>query len=386
MRLAGETRYGTLQKILRKAMTKDPGVLRSLRILKLQSDMAVDLWSKVLGGKNGHRTPDRLSIQEVEVQWDACPALFAARNLSGLEVMGHSLRGLTVPMHIKSLSLSGFYRRNIATIFLVHTPSGHLCPPAALETLILHQFPQDYGNGEDSAVHVVSVDMEVVTFTPRVYSMYEYLIWVTRGSLKSLDLQTMGRSVAMDGWWRDGHGILCLPEMSKLEMLTIELGPLLAAPQLCEMTRLVDILPPSLEDLVLIERWRPNRGHPACEEDCHVSGDWLKYARGFLAMLNEFAWQQPTSLPRLRRLTLVCHRAWRVASLPGEQKGPTDADRAALSTQTGSGLNHRDVDQEDPDCNFGHFDDASKIFARNGVVFDVVLLERGTYYTRDQKG
>ena len=391
MGLGNDPQYDTLNRILDDAMDRSPKVLRSLRILKLQSDVDSSPWSGFTVEQAGMRR-DQTTLDAIEVQWDACPALFDAPNLSEFEVFGHSLRGLTTPGQVKVLSISGYYRSSTARLFLLHS-SGVITAPAILEKLTLHPFPEYYGATTVSSNRQRDIDKVEATEMAWSLGMYEYFIWLSRETLRSLDLQTMGRWSALAGCWKYDHnkrlhGIRCLPEMHKLEDLTIELGALIGSPDRCGRTKLGNILPPNLEALVLIERWRSTCYHRSCQADCHVSHGTLQYARSFLKMLNRFARHQPSALPRLRKVTLVCNRAWKLYSLADTPRCFNEAETAVLLALKGAGWHGRDTYHKNEIYSSGRedFASASRIFTKNGVAFDIGLLERGKYYIFNPSG
>lgn len=219
--------------------------------------------------------------------------------------------------------------------------------------------------------------------------LYDTFIGLHKDTLRSLDLQNMGRWSAMSSCWTEDHngnprGISCLPVMHKLRDLTIELGTLLRSPRYCGSTDLGDILPPNLENLVLVERWRPACNHHLCQADCPVGYNTLRYARQFLKMICWFARTQPLALPRLRRLTLVCNRAWELAPPGGTPQTPDVVfmDPAVLRVCEGGRWKGWDLYNNNPVQDSYRWGSASVSgrFAENGVAFEIGVLEQGKYY------
>lgn len=378
--------YNKLHLVLRSHAPQDRGVLWSLRTLKLQSDTDGDPRSELEGYHTAHG-----SIGMMKVMWQACPALLRAPNLSVLEVMGHSSSGLILPSGITELSLSGFYTNNISSL-VGYLPSGRSTVPPRLEKLTLHPFPETYGYNVLYSQRVDEISRSEMMEASRVLHKYDLLIWTFRNTLQSLDLQTMGRWSAMVACWTYSFnrqsrpsGMRCLPMMHRLEDLTIELGALLRYPRLCRGARLAEVFPPNLKSLVLIERWRPTCGNHLCQEDCPIADEPRAYAKAFVEMLNQFARDQLEGLPGLRRLTLVCNRAWRLSSLDGvplclggcEERDPAIACTCVRGDRSGRDVYlHKRMNGSSGES----FASAARRFARNGVVFDVGMLERGKYY------
>lgn len=190
-------------------------------------------------------------------------------------------------------------------------------------------------------------------------------------------------------------GITCLPQLQRLEHLTIELGVLLRQPLQCEGANIAWILPGNLKSLVLIERWRTTRRNcksPLCQKDTPVLNA-RAYGHAFLDMLNQLARNQPLFMRKLARLTLVCNCAWRPWSLGGtpvcafedgsdyeEGRDPADACSCVRGLAVGQDVYFHQQLSGPLSASGENFASAAGVFAANEVAFEVGVLESGKYY------
>lgn len=311
--------YSKMRSMYQQAIQNAPGgVLPTLVTVVIISDTEENGHSLSIGlDETGLET--RHPTLELDFRWwlQSLEALVLVKdNIQRFEVFGHSLSQLAIPPNVKLLKISGFLGGSSDLSLeenLFHSGSH----PPDLKVLCIRAFPGSWGTGRDNAglgVLLQQEDMDSVCCQQR--DMYHQGLMLYRDTLFYLDLQTLGMASSLSATQGPrGQALRCLPAMSKLRHLTIELGMLFSSGLPPAGAQLQHHLPPRLESLVLIERWHPwiTCRNVDCQKDCLPASP--SYPFLLLQAMADWSRVVLEHQPFLVMVSLMLNPAWKLSSL-----------------------------------------------------------------------
>lgn len=240
------------------------------------------------------------------------------KSIRHLRVRGHSIRELEIPTNIKGVLLSGAYTNshlgNSKNIFHVASRLPQL------KQLDIHAFPPSWGSGNDHLHDPGNIDIWQLEGSDGVQCQrddtYHNGLLLYRDTLVRLDLQTAGLASSLTAaQGPQGQALRCLPSMSKLEHLTIELGMLFFPVLPGYGAMLGQRLPRHLKTLALIERWHPylTCKEAPCQNDCVPTSNL--YAFSLLQAMADWSLDCQDHQPNLTAVVLIHNAAWKPLSM-----------------------------------------------------------------------
>ncbi|RYP15271.1 hypothetical protein DL766_009446 [Monosporascus sp. MC13-8B] len=217
-----KNRYVVASNIISKTLL-DPEigqtVLQKLTTVKIQPDMENP--SAVFG-----------EAGDLGIRYDACPGIFTAPNVAAVEAFKESGGWEALPRGVKDVALYGIIKPKTL---------GIIC---------------DYPKLERLTIQPAMDEMEEAVLADDVFNTALAKVAPT---LRYLDFQTLG-NITLSKSYGPTMRLGSLVRLTQLENLSIEIFALFGTSEKIDQLTLADIVPGSLKNLILTERWV--RGDP----------------------------------------------------------------------------------------------------------------------------